>query len=196
MRSASHGLFPPLQMPACHPTPCVRKRAVSHHVFRGVQTCPLLSAGPRWARADAVWWSAAGTGERSPILFDGALVNAASSVLPMVRFPPCSFRDSPYRLPSFLLSCSRGAIGGPFPIPHHTNKASLALCACMCVLSVHRWRRCAASRPPLVPNRRTPLRPSGLLLSLSPGPLGGPRSRLPTMSPRSLRASLARQARQ
>lgn len=60
--------------------------------------------------ADAVWWSAAGTGGRSPILLDGALMNAASSVLPMV--PPCSFKP-------FLLSVCRvfcfsftGATGG------------------------------------------------------------------------------------
>lgn len=148
-----------------------------------------------WARAGAVWWSAAGTGELSPILFDGALVNAASSVLPMVRFPPCSFQD--FSLPSteFFAFLLTGVHGGHFHSPPYQQSLSLCVCACTCVLSVHRWRRLEASRPPLAPNRRTPLRPSGLLLSLSPGPLAAPRSRLPTVSQES-QASLARQARQ
>lgn len=40
-----------------------------------------------------MWLSTAGTGERSPILLDGALMNAAFSVLPMA--PPCSLQAVP-----------------------------------------------------------------------------------------------------
>lgn len=50
----------------------------------------------------------------------GPLMNAASSVLPMVRPPPCSFQSLSFPLTEFfffLLSCSRGP-WGPFSIPH------------------------------------------------------------------------------
>lgn len=98
-----------------------------------------------------MWWSAAGTGERSPILFDGALVNAASSVLPMVRFPPCSFQD--FSLPSteFFAFLLTGGNGGPFPFPTITTKPlSLSVCVYVCVVcaSLAPVRRLSpASRP-------------------------------------------------
>lgn len=132
MRSAPTVRFPRWKKRAhLSSTPCVRKRAVSHHVFRGVQTCPLLSAGPRWARADAVWWSAAGTGERSPILLDGALVNAAPSVLPMVRGPLAASRLS-YPFTEFFGFLLNGGHGGHFHSPPYQQ--SLSLCVYVCAV--------------------------------------------------------------
>lgn len=96
--------------------------------------------------ADAVWWSAAGTGERSPILLDGALMNAASSVLPMV--PPCSFKPSLLSVCRVLCFSFTGATGGAtgwggghFPFSTVPTSLSLTACRVVYVLFVHRWRR-------------------------------------------------------
>lgn len=191
--------------------PCLRKRAVSHHVFR-VQTIVSLPPGRRWARADAVWWSAAGTGERSPNLLDGALMNAAFSVLPMV--PPCSFKAlSLVPVCRVFASRARGSKGpwGPFSLLHHTSEPCKArfwvhvvCCLCIAGLSVK-------SRPPgRLPDRHTPLRAASWAVELTSSPPPAPvdypppKKKAPDWSlftclpwPReSLTSSLARQARQ
>lgn len=93
-------------------------------------------------------------------------MNAASSVLPMVRSHPLQlFKASPFRLPSFLLSCSRGP-WGPFSIPHPlTTKPPPYVY--VCVLSVHRWRRCASLSLPIDTRRCAA---AGLLIAHSPVP--------------------------
>lgn len=150
-----------------------------------------------WARADAVWWSAAGTGERSPILFDGALVNAASSVLPMVRFPPLQLSRlllTVYRVFCFL---AHGGPWGPFLFPTiPTKPLSVYVCVrvCVCCLCI------AGAGPKPLARLSLPIdarrcAPAGCCSVYPPDPLAAPRSRLPTVSQES-QASLARQARQ
>lgn len=152
---------PPLHAETCCQPPCVQSDRHPHTVL----SCRRSAVGR--AGSDAVWWSGAGTGERSPILRDGTLMNA-SSVLPMA--PPCSSEASPFRLPSFVHGDPWG--GGPWGPYAPLYQQSLSLCA-LCVV-------CASlapvlkSRPPLLPNRHTPLRVD--THSLSPGPCGpGPR---------------------
>lgn len=152
-----------------------------------------LSAGPRWARADAVWWSAAGTGERSPILLDGAPMNAASSVLPMVRFPPCSFKVSllsVYRVFYFL---AHGGHGGPIPVSTIPTKP-LSLCVYVCVVCASLGPVSSLARLSVpIDTRRCAAR--AVTHSLSPGLLAPP-GLVYQQRPQESQASLARQARQ
>lgn len=107
----------------------------------------------------------------------GALMNAASSVLPMVRSPPLQLQKpllSVYRVFCFL---AHGGHGGHFPFPTRNNKAfpvCVCVCVCVCCLCIAGAGVCSLARP-LTPNRCTPLRAAGLFArsrSIPPAPWG------------------------
>lgn len=165
MRSAFVPSAKERKKPTCHIHPCMRKRAVSHHVFRRVQTCPLLSAGPAMGKGRC--GVVVRRGNRRALAYPprwGALMNAASSVLPMVRFPLADSKPllSAYRVFSFFAFLLTGAMGAIFHSPPVTTKPSMcAVRVCVCCLCIAGAGVKSLARL-LTSNRHTPLRAAGL----------------------------------
>lgn len=106
----------------------------------------------------------------------GALMNAASSVLPMVRSPPLQLQKpllSVYRVFCFL---AHGGHGGHFPFPTRNNKAfPVCVCVCVCVVCASLAPVCAVSPALSLPIDARRCAQQGCLLAhgLFPRPPGG-----------------------
>lgn len=102
-------------------------------------------------------------------------MNAASSVLPMVRSHPLQlFKALSFPFTEFFAFLLTGAMGAIFHSPPVNNKASPYVCMCVCCLCIAGAGVGSLARP-LTANRHTPLRSSRAVdcsQSPSPGPPG------------------------